>query len=87
MFTKPILLVLDEATSSLDGVTESYISDSIQAMCGYVNVIMIGHRLSTVRDSDLVMYMDKGKVMWTRSFEEVWAKAPNFDEQARLMGL
>jgi len=87
MFTKPSLLVLDEATSSLDGVTESYISESIQAMRGDVTVIMIAHRLSTVRDSDLVIYMDKGKVISTGTFEEVRAKVPNFDEQAKLMGL
>ncbi len=87
MFTKPSLLVLDEATSSLDGITESYISESIQAMRGNVTVIMIAHRLSTVRQSDLVVYLDKGKVIATGSFNEVRIKVPNFDEQAKLMGL
>jgi ABC-type multidrug transport system fused ATPase/permease subunit len=87
MFTKPSLLVLDEATSSLDGITESYISESIQAMRGDVTVIMIAHRLSTVRQSDLVVYLDKGKVIATGSFNEVRIKVPNFDEQAKLMGL
>ena len=87
MFTKPSLLVLDEATSSLDGITESYISESIQAMRGDVTVIMIAHRLSTVRQSDLVVYLDKGKVIATGSFDEVRINVPNFDEQAKLMGL
>ena len=87
MFTKPSLLVLDEATSSLDGITESYISESIQAMRGDVTVIMIAHRLSTVRQSDLVVYLDKGKVIATGSFDEVRIRVPNFDEQAKLMGL
>lgn len=87
MFTKPSLLVLDEATSSLDGITESYISESIQAMRGDVTVIMIAHRLSTVRQSDLVVYLDKGKVIATGSFNEVRSSVPNFDEQAKLMGL
>ena len=87
MFTKPSLLVLDEATSSLDGITESYISESIQAMRGDVTVIMIAHRLSTVRQSDLVVNLDKGKVIATGSFNEVRSSVPNFDEQAKLMGL
>jgi len=87
MFTKPQLLILDEATSSLDGMTESYISESIQAMRGDVTVIMIAHRLSTVRNSDLVIYMDQGKIISTGSFEEVREKVPNFDQQAKLMGL
>jgi ABC-type bacteriocin/lantibiotic exporter with double-glycine peptidase domain len=87
MFTKPSLLILDEATSSLDGITESYISDAIQAMRGDVTVIMIAHRLSTVRNSDLVIYMDQGRIITTGDFDEVRKKVPNFDEQARLMGL
>ncbi len=87
MFTKPTLLVLDEATSSLDGETEANISDAIQAMRGSVTVIMIAHRLSTIRKADLVVYMDKGKVITTGSFEEVRSTVPNFNRQAKLMGL
>jgi ABC-type multidrug transport system fused ATPase/permease subunit len=49
MFTKPKLLVLDEATSSLDGQTESDITDAIQALKGIVTVVMIAHRLNGSR--------------------------------------
>jgi ATP-binding cassette subfamily C protein len=63
MFTRPKLLVLDEATSSLGGETESNISDSINSMKGKVTVVIIAHRLSTVRDADLVVYMDKGRIV------------------------
>ena len=87
MFTKPSLLILDEATSSLDGITESYISESIQAMRGNVTVVMIAHRLSTVVNSDLIIYVDQGKIVTTGNFSEVRAKVPNFDEQAKLLGL
>jgi len=87
MFTKPKLLVLDEATSSLDGQTEAYISDSIRKLRGNVTVITIAHRLSTVRDSDLVIYLEKGKVLSKGSFEEVRKEVSNFDDQAKLMGL
>ncbi len=80
-------MVLDEATSSLDGDTEANISEAIQAMRGSVTVIMIAHRLSTVRKADLVVYMDEGKVITIGSFEEVRSTVPNFDRQARLMGL
>ena len=86
-FTKPRLLVLDEATSSLDGETESAISDAIQALHGVTTVIMIAHRLSTIRNADLVIYMEKGSILARGSFEEVRAKIPNFDHQAHLMGL
>jgi ABC-type bacteriocin/lantibiotic exporter with double-glycine peptidase domain len=87
MFTKPLLLVLDEATSSLDGETEANISDAIHAMRGKVTVILIAHRLSTVKSADLVVYMEAGKVISTGSFDFVRNEVPNFDYQAKLMGL
>jgi ATP-binding cassette, subfamily B, bacterial PglK len=87
MFTKPKLLVLDEATSSLDGLTEADISDAIQALHGSVTIVMIAHRLSTVRNSDQVIYMDKGKIVAKGNFEEVRKAVPDFDHQAQLMGL
>ena len=87
MFTKPLLLVLDEATSSLDGETEANISDAIHAMRGKVTVILIAHRLSTVKSADLVVYMDEGKILSTGSFDFVRSEVPNFDHQAKLMGL
>ena len=87
MFTKPHLLVLDEATSSLDGETEANISDAIHALRGSTTVVMIAHRLSTVRNADIVVYMADGKVVATGSFDEVRNAVPDFDRQAKLMGL
>jgi ABC-type multidrug transport system fused ATPase/permease subunit len=87
MFTKPRFLVLDEATSALDGETEANIADAIQNMKGKATVVMIAHRLSTVREADKVIYMDKGKIVATGTFEEVRQTVSDFDRQAQLMGL
>jgi ABC-type multidrug transport system fused ATPase/permease subunit len=87
MFTKPHLLVLDEATSSLDVETEAGISEAIQALRGSTTVVMIAHRLSTVRNADIVVYMSEGEVMATGTFDEVRKAVPDFDRQAKLMGL
>lgn len=87
MFTKPMLLVLDEATSSLDGETESNITDSISQLHGKVTVVMIAHRLSTVRHADHVVYMSHGEIQAQGSFDEVRKMIPDFDRQATLMGL
>ena len=87
MFTKPKLLVLDEATSSLDGQTEADISDAIQNLKGKVTVVLIAHRLSTVRNAGQVMYMADGQVIARGTFEEVREAVPDFDRQAQLMGL
>jgi ABC-type multidrug transport system fused ATPase/permease subunit len=87
LFTKPKVLVLDEATSSLDSITESKISHAIQGLKGAVTVIVIAHRLSTVKFADQVIYMSKGKVEAHGTFEELRRKVPDFDLQANLMGL
>lgn len=87
MFTKPHLLVLDEATSSLDAETELSISKAIYALRGVTTVIMIAHRLSTVKSADLVVYMADGKILATGKFDQVRLLVPDFDRQAKLMGL
>jgi ABC-type multidrug transport system fused ATPase/permease subunit len=87
MFTKPKLLVLDEATSALDGESESVISNTIAELSGQVTVVMIAHRLSTVRSADLVVYLDNGQIMAQGTFEDVRLQVPDFDRQAKLMGL
>ena len=87
LFTRPKLLVLDEATSSLDGQTESDISQAIQGLKGSVTVVMIAHRLATVLNADQVIYMDKGRIIAQGTFEEVRRAVPDFDAQAKLMGL
>lgn len=87
LFTKPKLLVLDEATSALDGETEANISTAIAKFKGEVTVILIAHRLSTVRDADKVIYLEKGQIIAEGTFVEVRNSVPNFDRQASLMGM
>jgi ABC-type multidrug transport system fused ATPase/permease subunit len=87
MFTRPHILVLDEATSSLDSETESSISDAIQGLRGSTTVVMIAHRLSTIKDADQVIYLAEGKVIAHGSFDYVREAVPDFDRQAKLMGL
>lgn len=87
MFTRPHLLVLDEATSSLDGETEASISEAIHALRGSTTVVIIAHRLSTVRNADRVVYLSKGKVLAIGTFDEVRKAVPDFEAQAKIMGL
>jgi ABC-type multidrug transport system fused ATPase/permease subunit len=87
LYTNPKLLVLDEATSALDGETESLVAESIQNLRGKVTVVMIAHRLSTVRNADLVIYMQSGRIQAIGKFDDVRKQIPNFDHQASLMGL
>ena len=87
LYTKPKLIVFDEATSALDGQTELDISESIQSLKGSATIILIAHRLSTVRKADTVIYLDRGRLISSGTFESVRREVPDFDHQAKLMGL
>lgn len=87
LFTRPRLIIFDEATSSLDGQTEQDISDSLYKLKGEVTLIVIAHRLSTVQSADKVIYLEDGELRCMGSFQQVREAVPNFDKQAKLMGL
>ena len=87
MFTNPKLMVLDEATSSLDAETEASVSNAIQSLRGGTTILMIAHRLATVRTADLVVYIAGGKILAQGTFEQVRSAVPEFDKQANLLGL
>lgn len=87
LFTQPKLIVLDEATSALDAETEDRISNSVLSLRSTHTVVIIAHRLSTVRNADLVLYLDSGQVSAQGTFEYVRNTIPEFNKQANLMGL
>lgn len=87
LLTNPKLLVLDEATSSLDALTESEISQSLRSFKGKITLIVIAHRLSTVVEADKIYFLEKGVVRGVGSFSELKQKLPEFLTQAELMGL
>ena len=87
LLTNPQFLVLDEATSALDGDTEANISQAIQALRQEMTIVMIAHRLSTVRLADLLIYIEGGKVISSGTFEELKRDIPNFNRQVKLIGL
>jgi len=87
LFTQPRLLVLDEATSSLDGETEASISSAINSLRGSTTLVVIAHRLSTIREVNKVVYLSNGKALAGGTFDEVRKMVPAFDRQARIMGL
>jgi ABC-type multidrug transport system fused ATPase/permease subunit len=87
LFSNPKILVLDEATSALDGISEAQIAKTISGLKGSATVIMIAHRLSSVRNANKVLYVENGKLLAIGSFEEIREKIPAFNDQAKLMGL
>ena len=74
LFKNPKLLILDEATSSLDTESERYIQKSIDELKGKMTVVIIAHRLSTIRNADYVYVLNKGRIIEEGSYEELVAR-------------
>jgi len=87
LYSNPKVIILDEATSALDSVTENTISEEMYKLKSKATIIFIAHRLSTVKNADKIVYIDNGKVKATGTFTEVRNQIPDFDLQAKLMGI
>jgi len=87
LYTRPKLIVLDEATSALDSETEQIISKTLESLGREVTMVIIAHRLATIRHCDAVVYLEEGRMLSNGTFDEVRAEQPNFDRQASLLGL
>lgn len=81
------ILVLDEATSALDVETEEKVRDAIERVRHGRTTFIIAHRLSTVRDADLVLFMDAGRIVEMGSFDELAAHNGRFASLLRAGGL
>ncbi|MDX1641899.1 MAG: ATP-binding cassette domain-containing protein, partial [Balneolaceae bacterium] len=71
LYKNPNLLILDEATSSLDTESERYIQQSIDALKGSMTVVIIAHRLSTIKNSDLIYVLEKGEIIESGTYDEL----------------
>lgn len=81
------ILVLDEATSALDVETEAKVKHAIDGLRENRTTFVIAHRLSTVRDADLVLFMDKGRIVEMGGFDELAHKGGRFADLLRAGGL
>ena len=84
---KPKLLILDEATSSLDSHVENSITKSIKSLSENLTTIVVAHWLSKFRNLDLEVFLEDWKLSSTDSFKYVKKPLPNFFLQAKLTGL
>jgi len=84
LYRESKLLVLDEATSSLDAITESKVMETVKLLRGNTTVIIVAHRLTTIKDADQVIYLEDGKVLGIGTFVDLQKTLPQFEEQVRL---
>ncbi|RYB92367.1 ABC transporter ATP-binding protein [Nocardioides glacieisoli] len=87
LYAKPQLLVLDEATSALDNITERRVTDTIQRLSGSLSMIIVAHRLSTVRMCDQLVFLRHGRVAAVGTFDEVARADAEFARMVELGSL
>ena len=78
LYHDPDVLILDEATSALDNVTENLVMQALDSLAPSKTVIIIAHRLSTVKNCDTIFFLEDGVVAAQGSFEELRAAHPQF---------
>ena len=71
LIRKPQILILDEATSSLDNESERLVKLAINELKSDITIIVIAHRLSTIEDSDLIIFLDQGNILETGTHDEL----------------
>lgn len=80
-------LFMDEATSALDSETERIIQENIQSLKGKLTIFIIAHRLSTVKDVDRIVLLNKGKIEAIGSFENLLNESSTFKKMVDLQGI
>ena len=73
LYRRPRVLVLDEATSALDNATEHEIATTLRSLQGSITILIVAHRLSTVRNADTLVFLKDGRIDEIGSFEHVRA--------------
>src|SRR5207249_3564610 len=88
LLRRPSLLILDEATSSLDSENEGRIQRAIDELHGQMTILVITHRLSTVRRADVIYVLEQGRLVESGSWEVLLAKADGrFRALCRAQGI
>lgn len=81
------ILILDEATSALDSETEKAIQDNIDSLKGYYTILIVAHRLSTIKNANRIVFMNEGKISQIGAFNELITKVPHFKRMVELQDL
>jgi ABC-type multidrug transport system fused ATPase/permease subunit len=79
--------VLDEATSALDGEAEERVQDAIEHMKGSTTMVIVAHRLKTIRIADRIAVLHNGELAEVGSWDELMARGGLFHQMAKTQGL
>ena len=86
LYRRPQVLIFDEGTSALDSTTESHLMAAIEGLRGKRTIVLIAHRLSTVRQCDRVIFVEQGEVSDIGTFDELVSRNDRFRDMASTGG-
>jgi HlyD family secretion protein len=84
LYKNPQVLILDEATSSLDVLTENFIIEAIKDLMGVKTIIIVAHRFSIIKNCNLIYYIRDGKILGEGSYEELINNNKEFSDMAKI---
>ena len=84
LYHDPEILVMDEATSALDSVTEEAVMDAIQNLAHTKTIIIIAHRITTVKECDVICLLEKGRIVGCGRYDDLLRKNARFRAMAKI---
>ncbi len=85
LYKQASVLVFDEATSALDNATEQSVMDAIEGLSSGLTILLIAHRLTTVRRCDTIVELEHGQVVAQGTYEQLLERSPSFRRMARAV--
>ncbi len=84
LYRDPPVLIMDEATNALDGITEEAVMEALHTLSGQKTIIMIAHRFTTVKDCNLIYLMDQGRIVNQGNYRELLESSRWFQTAAKI---
>jgi ATP-binding cassette subfamily B protein len=86
LYKQASVLVFDEATSALDNVTEQSVMDAIEGLTRTLTIVLIAHRLTTVRRCEVIVELQHGRIVAQGTYEQLLERSASFRKMARAVG-
>ena len=83
LYHDPAVLVLDEATSALDNMTEAVIMEALSTLSRQKTILMVAHRLTTVRECDIILVMDRGRILDIGTYDQLLDRSGLFSSMVK----
>ena len=87
LYKKANLLVFDEATSALDNTTEKSVMEAIEGVGNDITLLIIAHRLTTVKNCDTIIELENGRIVAQGTYEQLLVSSPSFRKMAHVAGV